>query len=660
MWCGAISDASYKFWKKRVKLNNYRIIPGWNREVKALHSIARISFFTWVRSGKLRGTIEHEHMIQTRKNFKEKLKKCKKEEKKEQSKSIVEKFHANSNKRDFWKEIRKKKGKKKIASTIDGETNPATITNVFTEMFLKGIDASEEDVRIKNSFIDRLKNEWPERDKMYINISRVSYVRDVKQLNDGMGHDGIHSRFLKMASQSLIDILCNFLNLCFSHCYMPPKLLIGNIRPIVKDKKGNLTDSSNYRPVMQSSCLLKIIEIHILDTIAEKVSISEHQYGFRRGTSTSDACFILKEIMFNNSHTRDKALITFVDLSKAFDRVNHYILGNKLLDENVPVDIILFLMHYLRNQAASVVWGEHHGHLHPVEKGVRQGGILSPLLFKIYINSILQTVSCMDEGCLFGINKVNVIAYADDICLIARTKEGMEALYLQFTNQLIEHQLIINKTKTKCMKINVKQTNDIDNILKLGDDNIEIVSKYKYLGHVITQNLQDGDDVEVRLKSFYASFYSVLRNFKHTDENTLLYLFKVYCLPDYGLSLWNFNILTTRIFKVFEVAFSNSLKRMIDVPTHASSHEAAENCNQLLLRHHLALIQARYLHRLINSKVCIIKSNIPLLYKGNLLRSVLKQFENKYSIDVTKYDLNTITARIKWVQRHETRRTRNI
>ena len=493
--------------------------------------------------------------------------------------------------------------------------------------------------------------------KMCINISSISYLRDLKQLNDGLGHDGLHSRVLKMASQPLIDILCTFINLCFSHCYIPPKLLIGNIRPTVKDRKGFLTDLDNYRPVMQSSCLLKLIEIHILEIVSEKVAINENQYGFRKGISTSDACYVLKEVMFNHSHKRDKGLIMFVDLSKAFDKVYHYILGNKLLDENVPVDIIFLLMHYLRNQVAYVVWGKSHGRLHPVEKGVRQGGILSPLLFKIYINSILQLISSMNEGCVLGITKVNIIAYADDICLLAQSEKDMEAIYVQFNRQLIDHQLLINKTKTKCMRINCRQDNTVGNVIRLGDDNIKIVTNYKYLGHVISNNLQDGDDVELRLKSFYASFNSMYRNYKHTDESTILYHFKSYCLPDYGLSLWSSNILSKCIFKAFEVAFSNSLKQMIGAPIHSSNHEVAERCNQLLLRHNLALVQARFFHRLMNSKVSTIRYNFPFLYNGNILSSLVKSFNDVYSIDLSKYDMDIIKARIGWVQRHEPRRT---
>ena len=72
-------------------------------------------------------------------------------------------------------------------------------------------------------------------------------------------------------------------------------------------------------------------------------------------------------------------------------------------------------MHYLRNQTARVVWDGVKGEFHDVNEGVRQGGILSPLLFKLYLDSVLSEISGMELGCRRGFAGVNILAYADDI-----------------------------------------------------------------------------------------------------------------------------------------------------------------------------------------------------------------------------------------------------
>ena len=85
------------------------------------------------------------------------------------------------------------------------------------------------------------------------------------------------------------------MNACYKHCSTPIEILLGDINPAIKDTKGNNTVSGNYRPVMQSSCLLKLFEFHILDILEEKLFFNDRQFGFKKGTSTTDACLLLKE-----------------------------------------------------------------------------------------------------------------------------------------------------------------------------------------------------------------------------------------------------------------------------------------------------------------------------------------------------------------------------
>ena len=123
-------------------------------------------------------------------------------------------------------------------------------------------------------------------------------------------------------------------------------------------------------------------------------------------------------------------------------------------------------------------------------------------------------------------------------------------------------------------------------------DKYEVVDSYKYLGHVIHQSLHDESDVELRLNSFYASFNSVFRKFGNVNKNTLLFLFKSYCLPNYGLPLWNSSkIISNRFFKAFVIAFSDAMKKMSKVPRHTSSHNLAKDLHILLFNHYFIFVQ---------------------------------------------------------------------
>ena len=472
-----------------------------------------------------------------------------------------------------------------------------------------------------------------------------------------MGHDGIHSLFLKHASELFLTKLCVLLNSWFSHCFLSLEVLKGTINPTIKDTKGNITEISNYRPVMQSSCILKIVEMHILQILTEKIIFNHRQFGFRRGVSTTDACYLLKEVMHNYSKGKQCGYATFIDMSKAFDRVDHFKLGKKLMSRNIPIDIIYLIMHYLRNQQANVVWKGASSHFSYLEEGVRQGGILSPFLFKLYIDDLIGNIACMEEGCMLGISRLNILVYADDIVLLTSSLDEMGKLYSRICLDIEDLNLKINKDKTKCMCFGKIKNENRSNIIKLGNDELELVKSYKYLGHFVEYDLSDVSDISFRLNKFYSCTNSILRNFKHTDDKTKLFLFNSYCKPIYGLNLWTNKLSLSRCkFKAFEVAYSNTLKRIAGVPLYSSNHEVAEKCGVFLLRHHVAQLQAAYYHRIFNSCCFLIKFYLPFLKCGYFFTFVNKVFKEVYGIDVSRWTKDILDSRISWVQTHELRR----
>ena len=193
--------------------------------------------------------------------------------------------------------------------------------------------------------------------------------------------------------------------------------------------------------------------------------------------------------------------------------------------------------------------------------------------------------------------------------------------------------------------------------IELNGDVIEVVKVFKYLGHFITFNFRDNEDITFRLNNFYASFNSIFRDFNSVDQATLLFLFKSYCLPDYGLPLWSHaNSFNSKNFKAFEVGYNKAIKRICKVPPFASSHITMARCNMLLLRHHTALTQARYCKRLLNSRNTIIRIYKPFIKDGFFMTTVFNVFNNVYNVSVIGEELDILRSRIEWVQRHEERR----
>lgn len=648
----SVSTASEYYRGRHIRRNKLKIIPGWNRNVKQLHNAARVAFVNWVKRGKVRGTREHDLMIESRKLFKKALKECQVNENKEICQTIMEKFNQR-NKMEFWKEVKRKKNRKSTRNVVDGISDESQIVKLFADKFLNTETHAEISVPEKD-LVKEIKNIWPEKRKCNFKISCETLKKIITRMNSGVGHDGVHSVFLKNASHSFIFNLSLFYNACYVHCYLPPELLIGTITPIPKNK--SCMGVSDYRPVMQSSCLLKIFEMHVLDFLNEKIPLNFRQFGFRKGSSTTDACLILKDVVKKYTKHKTSAFATFIDLSKAFDNIDHILLGKKLLNTNVPINITVIILRYLRNQQANIKWKNSFSNRFYIDKGVRQGGILSPFLFNFYINEIVETISSMEEGCQYGYVRCNILAYADDLVLLSKTADEMNILYTKLCELIENHELSMNKDKSKCMVFNMHK--QVENeTLQLNNNNLQVIDNYKYLGHYINYDLSDTKDVHFRLNTFYSSFNSISRDFNFVDFNTIFFLFNSYCCPDYGISLWNDpKTLHSTIFKSFNTAYSGAMKKMKNVPLYASSHITANECQQLLLNHKVALIQARAYKRA--KKECNPFFNCikEWMKDGFFMKSIKTLFKEKYEVDIDMEDLDILTARIWWVQKHEDRR----
>ena len=109
----------------------------------------------------------------------------------------------------------------------------------------------------------------------------------------------------------------------------------------------------------------------------------------------------------------------FLDASKAFDKINHYTLFRKLLDRKTPVLLVRILLFWYTKQTMCVKWGNCMSDYFYVSNGVRQGRILSPKLYSVYVDDLSDYLVKCQIGCQIDNVCVNHVMYADDICLMA-------------------------------------------------------------------------------------------------------------------------------------------------------------------------------------------------------------------------------------------------
>ena len=216
--------------------------------------------------------------------------------------------------------------------------------------------------------------------------------------------------------------------LCLAHGYLPSAMIETTIVPIVKNMSGNLSDSSNYRPIALATIITKMFESVLLLKCAEYLSTSENQFGFKSCHSTDLCIYTLKELIDYYNTRGTTVYVTFLDASKAFDRIDHWLLFDKMIKKGVPLFIIKLLVFWYSRQRMFVRWGDTCSTSFCVTNGVKQGGIISPMLFNLYMDDLSLKLNCSGIGGYIGISYINHLCYANDLCLISLSSSGMQQL----------------------------------------------------------------------------------------------------------------------------------------------------------------------------------------------------------------------------------------
>ena len=294
----------------------------------------------------------------------------------------------------------------------------------------------------------------------------------------------IPTRLLKKIITPLAKILSPLINLCFEKCIFPKILKISEINP--RYKKGNKKEVANQRPITKSNPVTKIFEIVLytrLQCFFNKFElISNLQFGFQKGKSIEGAAINLLHEINEANASGVSTVSVFLDMSKAFDTINHALLLQKLELYGIRGPPLELIRSYFAERFQYTRVGNSKSDTLPVEMGVPQGSPLGPLFFAIYINDVVKVI-----------RHVKIILYADDIALVdshenpLTIKRNIEADLVNVTHYLHSNELFLNHEKTKWMLFTRSRSISMD--ILMGGLPIERVNEFTYLGLLIDSKL---------------------------------------------------------------------------------------------------------------------------------------------------------------------------
>ena len=196
----------------------------------------------------------------------------------------------------------------------------------------------------------------------------------------------------------------------------------------------------------------------------------------------------------------------YLDASKAFDRINHCKLLIKLSDSEVPLYIVRLISFWYSSQQLCIKWGNVLSPFFNVSNGVRQGGILSPMLFNFYCDNLSANLNKIYAGCYCGNIVINHLLYADDLVIFAPSAKGLQKLLDVCSNYGFSHDIMYNASKSKVMYFGSRKGQlDVLPTLCFSNTSMSYVKTFKYLGHIISNDLNDEEDIKSKMRCLYGS-----------------------------------------------------------------------------------------------------------------------------------------------------------
>ena len=512
-------------------------------------------------------------MRTTRAHFKYALRFAKRQRETAEADSLARDL-SNKDVDHFWKTVHKLNSNSTTqANVIDCISGQDNIANYWRDHFYKILNTNDCDKSLKDDIVGKLEDIQHSAD-MAVSTKCISEIIAKLECGKSAGPDGICAEYLKFSNVKLHTLLALCFSLCLSHGYLPIALIETTIIPIVKNKSGNLSDSNNYRPIALATIVSKILESVLLIKCGEYLTTCDNQFGFKSCHSTDLCIYTLKEFIEYYKNRGTTVYVTFLDASKAFDRLNYWLLFDKLIKKNIPFFIIKLLCFWYTHQQMFVRWGNTISTHFTVANGVKQGGVISPILFNIYMDTLSIALNSSGIGGYLGNVFLNHLCYADDLCLISLSSTGMQQLLNICQNYAMDQQLLYNGSKSyslcfKSKSIKITQPSFYLNLLK-----IPIVENCRYLG--ITISTKNSDlDLKRQMRKIYANTNLLLRKFSKCSVDVKCYLFKTYCSNLYCAPMW-FDCTKTALKKL-KVAYNNSLRRFMILPWRNSASEMFAN-----------------------------------------------------------------------------------
>ena len=479
----------------------------WDEEVKELVREKRRLFELYVTDRSERSREEYREKKQEVKRV---TRQKKNESDERDGMNLSRRFREN--KKLFWSDVnRKRKQRDQMSMKVrDSDGNmineESRVKERWTEYFewLLNVDDGRR-AELTESGLEGIHEYANEEFEVSVDDVRKAVNKLKKGKSPGV--DGITSEMLKCGGECLLEWLRRVCNVCLLNEKVPNDWMRAIIVPIYKGK-GDRSDCRNYRGISLLSIPGKVYGRILIEKVRSMTEglIGEEQCGFRSGRGCVDQVFVLKQ-MSEKCVDKNKSLyVAYMDLEKAYDRIDREAMWRVLGMYGINGQLMKAVQSLYEKSEACVRVCREEGDWFEVGVGLRQGCVMSPWLFNLFMDAVMKEVreKAGDVGVMLRDVRQNVewkvewLMFADDTVLVGDSEEKLERLVQEFGRVCQRRKLAVNVTKSKVMKVG-KNGEENEMNVSLNNRRMEEVETYRYLGVDVSNDGGVGDEVNHRI-----------------------------------------------------------------------------------------------------------------------------------------------------------------
>ena len=347
-------------------------------------------------------------------------------------------------------------------------------------------------IQVEKEWNIEMERAWMSEGELNRPVSKEEVKRNIRVLKreKAAGVDTIPAEMYLEGGESMIENIRVLMNKIMEEEKVPEGWREARVTLIPKGGGKDKREIKSYRPVTIVNVICKILGSILKERLSREVEgnkvLSDEQNGFRRGRRGSDNIFIIGEIIERKRKENKKVWLAFLDVEKAYDKVNRESLWRILERCGVSEKVRNVIKSMYEGTRVKITLGEWTTEWVEVRRGVRQGCILSPLLFAVFMEELVQRIKRMGVGVNIDGEKLGILTFADDVVLMAESREEMERMIEEVCRYGRDLEVKFSGEKSKIMEVGEREQEEGE--WMLGEKRMEVVEEYKYLGVIIGVN----------------------------------------------------------------------------------------------------------------------------------------------------------------------------